>query len=113
LKLDIVGWYTTPDTATHGFLRSRGQHITIDFPGAMFTEINGISPRGDIIGDYAATVNGSGPHHGFVLDIDGNQVHRLHRDQLKRRHVGRWRDTNNVFHGFLLSGFRTACAAGN
>jgi hypothetical protein len=68
---DIVGFYTSADKATHGFLQSRGQFTSIDFPGAAFTEVNGISPRGDIIGDYAATLTGSGPHHGFVLSREG------------------------------------------
>src|SRR5207249_8052116 len=43
----------------------------IDFPGAAFTEANGISPHVDVIGDYAATLTGSGPHHGFVLSKEG------------------------------------------
>jgi uncharacterized membrane protein len=68
---DIAGWYVSADTATHGFLKSRGQFISIDFPGAAYTLVNGISPRGDIIGEYAATLTGSGPHHGFVLSKDG------------------------------------------
>src|SRR5260370_17252239 len=72
LSGDIIGFYTTPDKATHGFLRSRGHYVTIDYPGAMYTEANGISPRGDIIGDYAERLDASGPHHGFVLDIEGN-----------------------------------------
>jgi len=59
------------DKATHGFLKSRGEYRSIDFPGASYTEANGISPRGDVIGDYAATLTGSGPHHGFVLGRDG------------------------------------------
>src|SRR5450755_3274883 len=68
---DIVGFYTSADKATHGFLLSRGLFSSVDFPGSLFTEVNGISPRGDFIGDYAATLTGSGPHHGFVLTRDG------------------------------------------
>jgi hypothetical protein len=59
------------DKATHSFLKSRGEFSSIDFPGASFTEANGISPHGDVIGDYAATLTGSGPHHGFVLSREG------------------------------------------
>ncbi len=59
------------DKATHGFLKSRGEFNSIDFPGASYTEANGISPRGDVIGDYAGTLTGSGPHHGFVLSREG------------------------------------------
>src|ERR1043165_2871288 len=71
LSGDVVGFYVSADKSTHGFLKSRGQFISIDFPGAVFTEVNGISPRGDVIGNYAATLTGSGPHHGFVLSRDG------------------------------------------
>jgi uncharacterized membrane protein len=49
----------------------RGTFTVIDFPGASYTKANGISPSGNIIGDYAATLTGSGPHHGFVLSRDG------------------------------------------
>jgi hypothetical protein len=53
--------------ATSTLLADSPTFTVIDFPGAAFTEANGISPRGDVIGDYAATLTGSGPHHGFVF----------------------------------------------
>jgi hypothetical protein len=34
LSGDIAGWYVSADTETHGFLKSRGRFISIDFPGA-------------------------------------------------------------------------------
>ena len=68
---DMVGGYVNADNSTHGFLRTRGDFISIDFPGAAFTYANAISPRGDIAGQYAATKDGSGPNHGFVLNRYG------------------------------------------
>ena len=38
--------------------------VTLDVPGAVLTEANGINPRGDIVGDY----NDSGGNtHGYLL----------------------------------------------
>ena len=41
---DIAGGYVSADNSTHGFLRTRGELISIDFPGAAYTYVNGISP---------------------------------------------------------------------
>src|SRR6266498_3058222 len=57
--------------AASNLLADGPAYTSIDFPGASYTEANGISPRGDVIGDYAATLTGSGPHHGFLLSRDG------------------------------------------
>src|SRR6266481_1051360 len=52
---DVVGFYTSADKASHGFLRS-GDHFTaIDYPGAALTLVNGIGSQGDIVGEYAVT----------------------------------------------------------
>src|SRR5689334_20912627 len=54
---DIVGVYTDAVGVQHGFLLSRGQFTTIDFPGALATVARGISPTGAIVGQYTAPVN--------------------------------------------------------
>jgi probable HAF family extracellular repeat protein len=36
----------------HGFLLDRGTFSTVDFPGSVFTELSGINPQGDIVGNY-------------------------------------------------------------
>ena len=75
----------------------QGAFTAIDFPGASYTEANGISPRGHVIGDYAATLTGSGPHDGFVLSRDGifttidypaATIDFRVGDELPRRHSG-------------------------
>jgi uncharacterized membrane protein len=57
--------------AASNLLADCGAFTALHFPGASYTEANGISARGDVIGDYAATLTGSGPHHGFVFSGDG------------------------------------------
>ena len=110
---DIVGFYTSADKATHGFLLSRGLFSSVDFPGSLFTEVNGISPRGDLIGDYAATLTGSGPHHGFVLTRDGvfttidypNSTSSYALGMNSRGDIlGSYTLADNVNHNFLMSG---------
>ena len=56
---------------TSNLVADGGAFTAIDFPGAAYTLVNGISPHGDVIGEYAATLTGSGPHHGFLLSKDG------------------------------------------
>lgn len=60
----IVGGYMSAiDGKQHGFLRSKGKFTTIDVPGSLAglsgdvrleTEVNGINPGGDMVGDYFA-----------------------------------------------------------
>jgi hypothetical protein len=101
------------DKATHAFLKSRGQFIAIDFPGAAFTEAFGISPQGDVVGDYAATLTGSGPHHGFVLSKEGTfttidypgATSTFGRGMNSRGDIfGSYTFADNVNHNFLMSG---------
>jgi probable HAF family extracellular repeat protein len=62
---DVVGTYTDT-TGRHGFLRKDGQFKTIDVPASLVggslatalpTSANGISPDGDIVGNFTAPVN--------------------------------------------------------
>ncbi len=57
----IVGGYMGKDGMEHGFLYVRGTFSTVDVPGslvgvpgALETEVNGINPAGDMVGDYYA-----------------------------------------------------------
>jgi probable HAF family extracellular repeat protein len=79
---DIVSEYCSkpcpsPDTHTHGFLRStRGGFASIDFPHAVRTVALGINTRGDIVGLYNDTDNNI---HGFLLsqyERDGDEDER-------------------------------------
>lgn len=61
---DISGWYTVAG-ARHGYVLKDGVVTTIDYPGAAFTQVNGISDRGVIFGHFRGPV---APFHGFVLE---------------------------------------------
>ena len=61
---DIVGFYVDTAGRQHGFLLSRGQYTTIDFPqaGVRATVANGINAQGEIVGQYllpVSSVNGA------------------------------------------------------
>jgi hypothetical protein len=64
----IVGKYRVTGSATdHGFLLSEGVFTTIDVPGAISTNANGINGRGEIVGIY---IDNNNVQHGFLL-VDG------------------------------------------
>ena len=46
----VVGGYLDRDDNEHGFLLQNGRYSTIDYPGAAQTEIDGISPSGEMVG---------------------------------------------------------------
>jgi hypothetical protein len=61
----IVGAYWgSNDTypMTHGFVLSNGRYVSIDFPGASSTSVEGVNDTGVIVGSY--TIGREG--HGFV-----------------------------------------------
>jgi len=58
----IAGWYSDP-VATHGFFLSNGIYTSFDYPGAIFTVIEGINDAGDFVGRYFPI---NGPYHGFA-----------------------------------------------
>lgn len=60
---EIVGSYTTDSRSPrHGFLLGRGNFITIDGPGATWTEARGINASGEVVGFYFDGV----ASHGFI-----------------------------------------------
>jgi hypothetical protein len=64
-----VGLYVDSAGRQHGFLLSNGEYSTIDFPGAVATEVLAINnwPTPAVAGDYT---DAAGRVHGFV-DIGG------------------------------------------
>ncbi|HEY3837906.1 MAG TPA: hypothetical protein VGL72_15095, partial [Bryobacteraceae bacterium] len=66
---DIAGYYTGADNNTHGFLLNGGHFTAVNYPGAAITLVNGINPRGDVVGEFGATA--TSPHRGFHLGVDG------------------------------------------
>lgn len=102
----IVGWYSD-STSTHGFLfDGLATWTQIDYPGAQWTNGDGISNSGQIVGTY---FDSSG-YHGFQwnagaptkLDYPGavgaTQVFAINdAGQI----VGYYQDSTNAWHGFL------------
>jgi hypothetical protein len=65
----IVGGYLDSDGNEHGYAYSSGEFTTIDVPGTLVdlsadtklqTEVNGINPAGDLVGDYFAPAGAPG-----------------------------------------------------
>ena len=57
----VTGFYTD-STGDHGFVYSNGTFITIDVPGATFTQAISINDSGQVAGGYY----NNGPGHGFI-----------------------------------------------
>ena len=83
---------------------------TIDFPGAIYTSVNGgPSPKGDVVGTY---IDSGGKVHGFIggnkgtfttIDYPGATNTQVNGWVNPRGDVvGQYRDTANKTHGFLL-----------
>jgi hypothetical protein len=113
---DIVGSYTGADKVGHGFLLSDGQFTTIDSPGgATLTIVTGINSRGEMVGRF--TVNGI--VHAFLLsggqfsafDYPGATFTGSTAISPNGDILGRYTGADNVFHGFLLVGFRLSCVS--
>ena len=111
---EIVGLCVIGGT-THAFLYSDGQYLISDsVPGATYTNAVGINTRGEIVGRYIL----NGVTHAYLrsggnftsYDAPGATFTGFTAISSTGAIVGRWRDASNVFHGFLLSGFQTACA---
>jgi len=109
---DIVGLYQSADKVFHGFVLSDGQITTIDAPGgaATYTNAVGIDSRGEVVGRFIV----NGVTHAYLMsggefnsfDYPGATFTGGTAINLRGDIVGRYRDANNVFHGFMLVGFR-------
>ncbi len=49
---EAAGVFSDSSGVYHGFLWVRGRAYAIDYPDSPYTEVNGISNRGDLVGDY-------------------------------------------------------------
>jgi uncharacterized membrane protein len=116
---DIVGGYPS-GAIVRGFLLTDGQYTTIDVTaGASFTVVYAINASGQIVGRYTL----DGVNHGYLLsggqitsfDFPGAVFTGATAISASGDILGRFQDAKNVFHGFLLTGFRPAnvCAASN
>jgi hypothetical protein len=67
----VVGWYIQGGV-TRGFVYEDGVFTTnIVYPGAVFTQLRGVSPSGEIAGTYRNAGETGPAFHGFVLTTDG------------------------------------------
>ena len=93
--------------ASQGFLFTNGNFVTIDAPGAAFTELNAINPEGDILGDYL-DVNSN--FFGFLLSrgnfipigFPGATVTSLNSIN-PQGDIGYYNFADGIRHGFLLA----------
>jgi hypothetical protein len=62
---DVIGTFFDAAGTGHGFLFSKGNYTSIDYPeaGVLFTEVTGINPGGVIVGAF---VDSSFTFHGFI-----------------------------------------------
>src|SRR5947207_13881887 len=60
----IVGLYTDSLNKTHGFLYTAGTYVTLDVPGATFTDALGINSSGQIVGVF---VDSNFKGHSFLF----------------------------------------------
>jgi uncharacterized membrane protein len=104
---DVTGWYA--DTAgRHGFLLRDGVLTTIDYPGGNFSQVNGITDNGVVIGHFQ---DGNGIFHGYILkdgmftqlDVPGAVDTLPFYMNARGDIVGEWDpDPALIGHGFLL-----------
>ncbi len=60
---DLVGFYVDAGIR-HGFLLRQGVVTTVDYPGSDYSQVNGISDEGTIIGEFR---DANGVYHGYIF----------------------------------------------
>ena len=112
---DVVGSFTGDDGFTHGFLLSKGEVTTLDFPGASDTYARGINESGTVVGqwDLLDALGNSLVVHGFTwskgtftqFDFPGAGDTYLFGINASDDLVGGWDPaiTSPLEHGFACS----------
>lgn len=106
-----VGVYIDADGVYHGFIRTRGGHVTtVDHPGSPYTQLMGINARGDVVGFYQDPADFN--LKGFIYRggrflpvapdgaLNGSYPYRITDDG---RIVGYYLDANYRSIGFLAT----------
>jgi uncharacterized membrane protein len=105
---DISGWYADA-AGRHGYVIHQGVVNTIDYPGTSYTQVNGVTDNGTVIGHYKG---GDGHMHGFVLqdgnftpiDFPGGVDTYPYYMNARGDIAGEWTSVSGtVGHGFLLT----------
>ncbi len=113
----IAGWYIDSNNVTHGYLRHPdGSFKTIDYPGAVYTNLAAIAPNGTIVGFFQDTSN---VYYGFLRSANGKQLTQFDDSNAGTganqgtlgyginpagTTMGIYIDASNVTHGFWLRG---------
>src|SRR5260221_7021710 len=74
-KESISGFYIDGAGKNHGFLISKGEFTTLDFPGATLTQAFGLNNHDEVVGQY---VDASGLTHGFIYYDGEHQYGNTH-----------------------------------
>ena len=101
-----MGRYFNADGSQHGFVFRHGMFTSIDYLGAVFTDVTWVNAKGDIVGAYSL---GTG-NHGFLLSegqfttIDYADLANSYATGISRAGeiVGVGSDNAANFIGFLL-----------
>jgi uncharacterized membrane protein len=106
----VLGWYWDTAGAQHGFLLQNGHYTTVDFPGKAGTNLNGMNPAGQIVGEFSLDV-GFNDYHSFIrsttgqftaFDPPGAVVSYAATINPSGAIVGSYNTADNVSHGYLL-----------
>ena len=112
---EVVGSYVDSSNKTHGFVRIGELFRSIDFPGALLTRARGISPAGEIVGNYRLPGEPPVNSHGYLL-TRGGEFRRVdfpgHINTIPQRIgpdgtiLGCYHDTDfmGTMHGFVIRG---------
>jgi probable HAF family extracellular repeat protein len=115
-KSKTVGFYVDKANVTHGFILALPDTFTtVDFPGTAFNQLLGVNDLGQAAGYYSMSANNTTPDFPYIYDQFGGvfevitipgapggaQATSINNAQ---QVVGFYIDSNNVNHGFLLSG---------
>ncbi len=105
----ITGWYTAAGKR-HGFLYQNGVVTTLDYPGSISGQANGVSDEGVVIGQFQ---DPSGTIHGYIykegvftqLDFPGAVDTIPYYINARGDIAGEWDPSLTVIgHGFVLTG---------
>ncbi len=112
---DIVGHWRDTAGTIRGYLLRKGRFVSFEFPGAKGTmiDVGGVSLSGDVVGPYTGA---DGVNYGFLysrgtfttIAIPGALATQARAINNKNDIAGFFKDSNNVFHGFVGHASRLA-----
>jgi hypothetical protein len=105
-QISRKGFKLKGDAQEHGYTLRDGTFTSIDFPGAVGTDGDGIGPNGEVVGQW---FDQAGQAHGYVLDKQGKftQVdvpgyQTLVTQITSGRMIGDYTKDFTTVHGFVV-----------